>query len=164
MINSLIQYLVKFGHLVLPGIGTLNWQKNEAHWEGEELVAPNELVNFDPIYDKPNKSFYIYLGEDLGLNEDQAKIQFESFLNQFTNQSIANLPIGNIGVIHKNASQYRWENQFIGNTYYSNQLPKLVEGNDTDNSEVEVSHDRQWIIWTLIIIIISISLIFYKQF
>lgn len=164
MKNSLIQYLVKYGHLVLPGIGTLHWQKKEAYWEAEQLIAPKELVTFDPMDDKPNKFFYTFLGEQMGVNEDQAKIQFENFINQFTNQTIATFPLGNIGRLRKNANHYTWDAEFNGSLYYNNLAPLAVEQAPVESVKSQNNNDKQWIIWTILLIIVSISLIIYKQF
>lgn len=163
MNNSLIQYLIKFGHLILPEIGTLKWQKQEAYWESNTLIAPKEQIVLESVYENPSKQFYSFVAEDLGLSIEQATIQFEVYLKEFTNQTIASLNIGNLGTLHKNASQYSWNNLYNEENYFKNLTPvatSIVE--DYENKEIS-NKSISWIVWTLIITTIAVILILYKQ-
>jgi hypothetical protein len=163
MNNSLIQYLIKFGHLVLPEIGTLKWQKQEAYWESNTLIAPKEQIVLESVYENPSKQFYSFVAEDLGLSIEQATIQFEVYLKEFTNQTIASLNIGNLGTLHKNASQYSWINLYNEENYFKNLTPvatSIIE--DYENKEIS-NKSISWIVWTLVITTIAVILILYKQ-
>lgn len=163
MNNSLIQYLIKFGHLVLPGIGILKWQKQEAYWENNKLIAPKEQIILEPKFEKPAKSFYAFLAAELGISEEQAILQFEDYMDNFTGRTIASLNIGNLGTLHKNASQYSWNNLYNSVSYYRDIVPNLAENRTgeliTENTSQKIA---TWIIWAGIITITAISLIVFK--
>ena len=163
MNNTLIQYFIKFGHLVLPEIGTLKWHKQEAYWESNTLIAPKEQIVLEQVYEKPAKQFYSFVSDDLGISIEQATIQFEAYLNEFTNQTIASLNIGNLGTLHKNASQYSWNNLYNGDNYYKNITPVAASVVLDDFSKETTKNSNAWIVWTILISIISVSLILYKQ-
>ena len=163
MNNTLIQYFIKFGHLVLPEIGTLKWHKQEAYWESNTLIAPKEQIVLEQVYEKPAKQFYSFVADDLGISIEQATIQFEAYLNEFTNQTIASLNIGNLGTLHKNASQYSWNNLYNGDNYYKNITPVAASVVLDDFTKETTKHSNVWIVWTILISIISVSLILYKQ-
>jgi hypothetical protein len=163
MNNTLIQYFIKFGHLVLPEIGTLKWHKQEAFWESNTLIAPKEQIVLEQVYEKPSKQFYSFIADDLGVSIEQATIQFEAYLNDFTNQSIASLNIGNLGTLHKNASQYSWNNLYNGDNYYKNIIPVVASEVFVDEANVTAKKLNAWLVWTIVITIIAISLILYKQ-
>lgn len=162
MNNSIVQYFIKFGHLVIPGIGTLNWQKQEAFWENNKLNAPKEQIILEPIFENPAPSFFTFIAEDLGISEEQAQLQFQEYIDDFTCKTIASLNIGNLGTLHKNASQYSWNNLYNSSSYYKDIIPNLAE-----NSSGEIASDKPikgeaWIIWAVIITIIAVSLILFK--
>ena len=163
MNNTLIQYFIKFGHLVLPEIGTLKWHKQEAYWESNTLIAPKEQIVLEQVYEKPAKQFYSFVSDDLGISIEQATIQFEAYLNEFTNQTIASLNIGNLGTLHKNASQYSWNNLYNGDNYYKNITPVAASVVLDDFTKETTKNSNAWIVWTILISIISVSLILYKQ-
>lgn len=163
MNHTLIQYFIKFGHLVLPEIGTLKWHKQEAFWESNALIAPKEYIVLEQVYEKPSKQFYSFIADDLGVSIEQATIQFKVYLNDFTNQTIASLNIGNLGTLHKNASQYSWNNLYNGDNYYKNITPVVASEVLIDHSHVTEKKLNAWLVWTMVITIIAISLILYKQ-
>jgi hypothetical protein len=163
MNNTLIQYFIKFGHLVLPEIGTLKWHKQEAYWESNTLIAPREQIVLEQVYEKPSKQFYGFLADDLGLSIEQATLQFEAYMNEFTNQTIASLNIGNLGTLHKNASQYSWNNLYNGENYYKNITPIAASVVVEDPSQTATKKMSGWVIWTIVITLIAVSLILYKQ-
>jgi hypothetical protein len=141
----------------------LKWQKQEAYWESNTLIAPKEQIVLESVYENPSKQFYSFVAEDLGLSIEQATIQFEVYLKEFTNQTIASLNIGNLGTLHKNASQYSWNNLYNEENYFKNLTPvatSIVE--DYENKEIS-NKSISWIVWTLIITTIAVILILYKQ-
>jgi hypothetical protein len=163
MNNTLILYFIKFGHLVLPEIGTLKWHKQEAYWESNTLIAPKEQIVLEQVYEKPSKQFYSFVADDLGLSIEQATLQFEAYLNEFTNQTIASLNIGNLGTLHKNASQYSWNNLYNGENYYKNITPVAASVEVEEHSQASTKKLNSWVIWTIVITLIAVSLILYKQ-
>ncbi len=164
MINSLIQYFIKNGHLDMPGIGTLKLYREEAFWENNILVAPKEKIVLDPISNKPSKSFFIFLADDLGVSIEQANLQFESFINQFVTQTIASLTIGNLGTLHKNASQISWNNLYNSEYYFKNIALSLADTIDNNANEFAVEKKVSWWVWAIVITVTSLALIFYKLF
>jgi hypothetical protein len=163
MNNTLIQYFIKFGHLVLPEIGTLKWHKQEAYWESNSLIAPKEQIVLEQIYEKPSKQFYSFVADDLGLSTEQASLQFEAYLNEFNNQTIASLNIGNLGTLHKNASQYSWNNLYHGESYFKNITPVTAATEQEHDLSQSQNKINAWVTWTIVIAIIAFSLILYKQ-
>ena len=163
MTNSLIQYFIKNGHLDLPGIGSLKLHKEEAFWENNQLIAPKEKIILDPIANKPSKSFFIFLADDLGISIEQANLQFEIFINQFISQTIASLTIGNLGTLHKNASQISWNNLYHSDYYYHNLEPNIAEKSKDHSNEFASEKKVDWWVWAIVIAVIALSLIFYKQ-
>lgn len=162
MNNSIVQYFIKFGHLVLPGIGTLNWHKQEAFWENNKLNAPKEQIILEPIFENPTPSFFIFIAEDLGISEVQARLQFQEYMDDFTYKTIASLNIGNLGTLHKNASQYSWNNLYNSSNYYKDIIPNLAENSSEDIVSGTPIKGESWIIWAVIITIIAVSLILFK--
>jgi hypothetical protein len=163
MNNTLIQYFIKFGHLVLPEIGTLKWYKQEAYWESNTLIAPKEHIVLEQVYEKPAKQFYTFIADDLGLSIEQATLQFEAYINEFTSQTIASLNIGNLGTLHKNASQYSWNNLYHGENYFKNITPVIAAAEEEHDLTQSKNKTITWVTWTIIIAIIAVSLILYKQ-
>ncbi len=163
MINSLVQYFIKNGHLELPGIGSLKWLKQESYWENNMLVAPKELITLDPISNKPEVAFFIHLSDDLGISVDQAEIQFDEFLNSFKSQTIASLTFGNLGTLHKNAANISWNNLYYSESYFKFNEPTIVSNDSNDLDDVYSSSIKSWVLWAITIAIVSIILIVYKQ-
>jgi hypothetical protein len=162
MNNSIVQYFIKFGHLVLPGIGTLNWQKQEAFWENNKLNAPKEQIILEPIFENPTSSFFTFIAEDLGISAEQAQLQFQEYMDDFTCKTIASLNIGNLGTLHKNASQYSWNNLYNSSHYYKDMVPDLAENSSEDTASGKPKKGESWIIWAVIMTIIAVSLILFK--
>ena len=164
MNNSLVQYFIKFGHLVLPGLGILKWNKQEAYWEKDTLVSPYEEILLDPIDDTPSKSFYAFIGDELGLSIEEAITQYQDYIDQFTSQTISSLPIGNLGTIQKNASVYSWSNQFDSTAYFKNITPKMVADITPNDHNEDNKQSISWIIWTIVLAMVAFVIIVYKQF
>ncbi len=163
MNNSLIQYFIKFGHLVLPGIGILKWHKQEAYWENNILVAPKEQIILESVHEKPSKQFYTFIADDLGISVEQANLQLEAYINQFISQKIGSLNIGNLGTLHKNESQYAWNNLYQGDHYFKDITPILAATFTDDNTIDKPKQKNTWIVWAIVIAVISISLILFKN-
>jgi hypothetical protein len=163
MINSLIQYFIQFGHLVFPGIGVIKWQKQEPYWENNKLVAPKQQIIFELMYEQPSQQFYTFLADDLGVSKEDAILQFEDFINQFTIKTIASINIGNLGTLHKNASQYSWNSLYNSVSYYRDINPKYADKKFEDGLMEQPKKIESWILWAIGFILIGISLIVYKH-
>jgi hypothetical protein len=162
MNNSLIQYFIKFGHLVLPGIGILKWYKQEAFWENNILIAPKEQIILESVNENPSKQFYAFIADDLGISVEQAHFQFQDYISQFTSQNIGSLNIGNLGTLHKNVFQYAWNNLYQGDQYFKNITPIVAATFSEDNAIDKPNQNNAWIFWAIAITIISVSLILFK--
>ena len=162
MNNTLVQYFIKYGHLVLPGIGILKWDKQEAYWENNKLIAPKEQIILEPIFEKPIDSFFAFISEDLGISKDQAHLHFDEYMDDFTCRTIASLNIGNLGTLHKNASQYSWNNLYNSVSYYRDISPNMVELNTESLSNEKPIKVEAWILSAGIIFIIAVTLIIFK--
>jgi hypothetical protein len=163
MNNSLIQYFIKFGHLVLPEIGILKWHKQEAFWENNTLIAPKEQIILESVNEKPSKQFYAFIADELGISVEQANLQFETYINQFTSQNIGSLNIGNLGTLHKNVSQYAWNNLYQGDQYFKNITPIVAAVDIDEKINVANRNYSAWMYWAIAITIVAVSLILLKK-
>ena len=163
MTNLLVQYFIQNDHLDLPGIGTLKWIKEEASWQDGILVAPKETIILDPIDNKPSKLFYLYLADELAVSTEQANIQFDQFINQFSEQAVAQLVIGNLGTLNKSANQYQWVSNYNAALFYQD---IIIDENNLNKTipywKLETTKQESWWIWAILIMFLSIGLIFYK--
>ena len=164
MINLLIQYFIKNGHISLPGIGTLHLTKNESFWDNGKLIAPNEQIILDHKSIDQNITLLNYLAYELDISLEEANAQFTIFLESILSQQVASINFGNLGTIHKNGSKISWNNIYKSDIYFKNVNPSLFNTDKADISKLPMNTNQNWIIWTLIISIISILLIIYKNF
>ncbi len=164
MIKHLVQYFIQNDHLDLPGVGAIKWSKQEAFWKEGVLIAPKEQIVFDPISSKPSKQFYNFLADELGISTDQAMLKFESFVENFTSQTISDLVLGNIGTLHKNASKITWESNFDDKAYYKDlDLSSTAQSQFIANQNAGLYNDKWWI-WSLLIALLAAGLIVYKYY
>jgi hypothetical protein len=148
---------------VFPGIGVIKWQKQEPYWENNKLVAPKQQIIFELMYEQPSQQFYTFLADDLGVSKEDAILQFEDFINQFTIKTIASINIGNLGTLHKNASQYSWNSLYNSVSYYRDINPKYADKKFEDGLIEQPKKIESWILWAIGFILIGISLIVYKH-
>ena len=80
MIQPLVQYFIKNGHLDLPTIGILKWSRQSSHWEQDKFIAPKEFIVLELAEVSPNKHFYTFLSDELNISVEQANVQFENFI------------------------------------------------------------------------------------
>ena len=147
----------------MPGIGSLKLTKTEAYWEQNQLIAPKEEIVLDPMANKPSKAFYIFLADDLGVSVEQAILQYESFINQFISQTIASLTIGNLGTLHKNASQISWNNLYHSANYFNNITVATTSNTNEDTNGFAPERKISWWVWGIIFTVVSLTLIYVKQ-
>jgi hypothetical protein len=163
MTKSLVQYFIKNGHLDLPTIGVLRWSKQESVWQNNQLTAPKETIILDRIVANPTKHFYSFLAEDLGLSIEQAHVQFENYIADFTSKKIASLNIGSLGTLLKNEEEVSWNNLYNADIYYKDiTINPSINSDIVNELPIETKKDYWWV-WTILIAFIALALIFYKQ-
>lgn len=162
MINLLVQYFIKNGHISLPGIGKLQLTKNESFWDDGKLIAPNEYIQLDHKNFEQSNILIKYLSVELDVTQEEANTQFIKFLEPILSQQIASLNFGNLGTIHKNGAKITWNSIYKSDDYFNNIAPNLYQAED-DNSKSSSRKDYSWLIWSLIISFIAIALIIYKN-
>ena len=163
MTKSLVQFFIKNGHLDLPNIGVLRWSKQESVWLNNQLSAPKETIVLDNITANPTKHFYSFLAEDLGISVEQASVQFEAYLLDFTSKKIASLNIGSLGTLLKNEEVISWNNLYNAEIYYKDLNISHSAGTDIDNELSSETSKDYWWVWSILIASIAIALIIYKQ-
>jgi hypothetical protein len=164
MKNTLVQYFIQFGTISLPGIGSLKLTKNESFWDNGKLVAPNEHILFEHRINEENNHLIQFIANDLGLTFEDANKQFDEYLNIFLIQQVTTLEFGNLGSFHKNGSKINWNSYYKAEQYYKNVTPKVFASQNEQAIKTDVQFNRHLITWTIIIIILSSLLIFYKNF
>ena len=163
MINLLVQYFIKNGHISLPGVGTLQLTKNESFWDDGKLIAPNEYIQLDHKSFDQSNLLIKYLSDELDVTQEEANTQFIKFLEPILTHQTASLNFGNLGTFHKNGSKITWNSIYKSEEYFKNATPSLFNPNDNQKNNTLAKKDNPWIIWSLIITIISITLIIYKN-
>ena len=164
MINILVQYFIKNGHISLPEIGTLKLSKNEAFWEDGKLIAPNEYIVLDHKIVENNSHLINYLSAELDISFDEANDQYTQFLHPILSQQVVSLNFGNLGTIHKNGSKITWNSLYKADVFYKNYTPSIFEEALPNNHKVSSNTNKNMMIWTIIITALSILLIIYKNF
>lgn len=162
MIQTLVQYFIKNGHLDLPAIGILKWSKQASFWENNKFVAPKEFIILDKVEVTPSKQFYSFISENLDISIEQAILQFDHFIHQFKDQKMASLNFGSLGTLHKNENIISWNNLYNGEAYYKDlemTITTVFEG-ETSTHDVQKDH---WKIWSILLVVIATALIIYKQ-
>lgn len=162
MINLLVQYFIKNGHISLPGIGTLQLTKNESFWDDGKLIAPNEYIQLDYKNFEQSDVLIKYLANELDVTQAEANTQFIQFLESIFAQQVASLNFGNLGTLHKNGSKFTWNSIYKSDDYFNNMAPNLYPAED-ENSNSTSRKDHSWLIWSIVIAAISIALIIYKN-
>jgi hypothetical protein len=163
MINILVQYLIKNGHLDLPSIGTLKCVKQESYWENNIFIAPNESVEFESINVVPTKHFYSFLADELNISIEQAALQLEQFINDFKSKNNSKLVFLNFGFLQYNDHLFTWHNTYDTTIYYKNLKLEVTEVNNQIDNNSNTKKDLWWV-WALLVFILSASLIAYKYF
>lgn len=160
MIQILVQYFILNGHLDLVNIGSLKWVKKEAFWQDDTLVAPAEEIVFDSVFNKPSRFFYNYLADELGISTDQAALKFDEFMNSITSENTTEVQFGNLGTIKKDNNTYSWTSNYNSTTYYKDlQVPK----SSSYNNEQAIVKSNKWGIWALVLFLMALALILFKQ-
>lgn len=159
MIHTLVNYFIQFGNISLPGIGSLTLTKNDAVWENNTLNAPEESIVFNDQIIGDNKQLIEFIADELNLTFNESTSQLENLLQHFTNQKVASLNFGNLGTFHKNGSKISWNSLYNSSVYYQH-YTSIINENDATNK----IDNKNWIISAVIILIMSITLIIYKQF
>lgn len=162
MIKSLEQYFIQMGFLDLPGIGSIRLSKQEAEWQDSILHAPQETIIFDPIGNKPAKSFYIFIADLMGISSDQAAVKLDQLIKEFKETTVSTLELGSLGVLQKQADHYKWTSYYNGVDYYQN-LSISTSENNTLFEDIENKNEFKWAVGAIVLLIIALALIFYKQ-
>ena len=158
MLAHLTQYFAQHGQLILPNIGVLQLEKEEANWEASILLAPKEKIVFEAGSIKPSKSFYQFLSEALSISTDLAMVQYQAFLDQTFSEEKATLKIGNFGTLSKQMNTYSWSATFDSNLYYQNiaiapqELLTALDENPKD----------KWYWWALVLALVAVACILFK--
>jgi hypothetical protein len=159
MLEYLTQYFAQHGQLILPNIGVLQLEKEEAHWETAVLLAPKEKIVFDHSPVKPSNSFYQFLSEQLSVSTDQAMVQYQAFINHAFSTENAQLQFGNFGCLSKQMDTYTWNAGFDSNLFYKNI-------DITPQEELAPKHENskdKWYWWALVLAALAIISILYKS-
>ena len=162
MINNAAHYFIRFGHLDLPKLGTIKWQKKEARWQDGVLYAPQESIDFEPMEAKPSKQFYIFLADQLSISNDQAAIQWEEKFNAFTTSMNDSIEIGNLGVISKVNGETIWSANYDASKYYKDIHLASSVISETIVADNENSNKDKWMWWALVFVLLAIISIVYK--
>jgi len=163
MINILVQYLIKNGHLDLPSIGTLKCIKQESYWQNNNFIAPKESIEFESINVVPTKHFYSFLADELNISLEQATLKLEQFIFDFKSQNNSKLVFLNFGYLQYNDYLCTWHNIYDTNIYFKNLKLEVAEVNHQIDNNTNTIKDLWWI-WALLFFILSASLIAYKYF
>lgn len=162
MIQTLVQYFIRNGHLDLPSIGILKWSKQASFWEQNKFIAPKEFIVLEVTEVTASKHFFTFLADELNISIEQANLQFDHFIQQFKLQEIASLSFGNLGTLHKNGNDISWNNLYNADIYFKDlelNVADVYENNDTQFN----AHKDYWWLWAIGLMLIAASLIIYKQ-
>jgi hypothetical protein len=162
MIQTLVQYFIKNGHLDLPAIGILKWSKQASFWEQHKFIAPKEYIVLELAEVNPTKHFYTFLADELNISIEQAILQYDGFIQQFKEQEITSLNFGNLGTLHKNGNEISWNNLYNADIYYKD-LELNIASIHENNEFSPKSHKDYWWVWTIVLMLIAVSLIIYKH-
>lgn len=161
MIQILVQYFILNGHLDLVNIGSLKLVKKEAFWQNDTLVAPAEDIIFDSVFNKPSRFFYNYLADELGISTDQAALKFEEFINNISKENATEVQFGNLGILKKDNTLYSWTSNYNSTAYYKD--VQIAKSNSSNHDDQVIVNSNKWGIWALILFLIAIALILFKQ-
>ncbi|MEI6189642.1 MAG: hypothetical protein WCP61_04395 [Chitinophagia bacterium] len=162
MIHQIVTYFIRFGQLDIPAIGNLKLSKKEAEWAEGVLIAPKEIIQFELGDSIPNKHFYQYIANALDISAEQAAIQYEQILNSQLEQD-HKLVLGNLGVLTKEGNSYQWFSHFDSTQYFNNlDLSSLPNSVSFDEEEAIQKSDK-WYIWAIVLSVIAIIAILFKQ-
>jgi hypothetical protein len=165
MVNTLVQYFIQHDHLDIPGMGTLKWIKQDAYWQDNQLIAPVENIILDPIDNKPSKQFYVFLADELSISTEQAVLKYEQFWNEFLENNLTEMSLGNLGVIHKQENKFLWNSHYDASSFFKNiTLSQDAMTQYEDTLESTNSNIDKWWIWALLITLLSFALIYYKLY
>jgi hypothetical protein len=162
MIQTLVQYFIKNGHLDLPSIGILKWSKQASYWENNKFIAPKEFIDLEITDVIATKHFFNFLSEELNVSVEQANLQYEAFIQKFLSQPITSLNFGNLGTLHKNQNEISWNNLYNADVYYQDLEMNIVPVFE-EQTENNYRKKDYWWIWALVLVAIAAALIFYKQ-
>jgi len=158
MVAHLTQYLAQHGQLILPNIGVLQLEKEEANWVNAVLIAPKEKIVFDQSSIEPVQSFYQFLSEQMSISIDQAKVQYQEFLAHIFNAENAQLSIGNFGTLSKQLDNYSWMSGYDAQVFYKN-----IDINP--HAMVEATNEKpkdKWYWWAILFAAVGILAILFK--
>jgi hypothetical protein len=163
MITSLQQYFLRFGHIDFPSLGTLKWDKKEAQWIDGTLHAPIEHIIFETqTATKANKAFYNFLSESLNVSNEQASIQLDEFITRFKEDPKATITLGNFGILSHVHDSYQWESTYVSNIYFKDiQLGNVASA--PLNEDVTSLKKDQWVVWSIILFVLALALILFKN-
>ena len=162
MIQTLVQYFIKNGHLDMPSIGVLKWSKQASYWEQNKFIAPKEFIVLELAEVTPTKHFFTYLADELNISIEQAILQYDGFIQQFKEQEITSLNFGNLGTLHKNGNGISWNNLYNAEIYYKDLELNIAQVHESNELSLNSQRDYWWV-WTIGLILIAVSLIIYKQ-
>lgn len=148
MLLTIEKYFLEHGHLMIPSIGQIILDQQDAQLMNEQYHAPIEKIIFEPIGEektKPSKLFYIYLSDYLDCTIEQAMIDYASF---FTNQLQHNntIDLGSIGQLSLVNGQYALSSNFNKSTYYQSlQINKVLVEDQSENNFTDSKTNWWWL-------------------
>jgi hypothetical protein len=163
MINLLVQYFIKNGQISLTGIGTLKLSKNEAFWDEGKLIAPNEYIILEKKIIDNDDTLIQYLANELDISIEETTTHFAILLEPFIKQQVFSLNFGSLGTFHKNGAKITWNSLYKSDVYFKNVSPDILKEELDDNFKTPNTTIKSWLIWTIIILTVSILLILYKN-
>jgi hypothetical protein len=161
MLKVLTQYFAKNGQLVLPNIGWVHLEKQEATWVDDVLIAPRESIVLDASLTKPDKLFYHYLADQLEISYEQAVVQLDQYIQSVFENEDAILPLGKFGSISKTAVDYIWTSSYNSSVYLKEIQITPLE-NRVNVELTNVPQKDNWYIWAIVLSMIALIAILYK--
>jgi hypothetical protein len=161
MLKVLTQYFAENGQLVLPNIGWVHIEKQEATWVDDVLIAPRESIVLDRSLTKPDKLFYHYLADQLDISYEQAVVQLDQYIQSFFENENAILPLGKFGSISITAVDCIWTSSYNSSVYLKEIQIKPPE-NRVNVEFINVPKKDNWYIWAMVLSMIALIAILYK--
>jgi hypothetical protein len=162
MIHQIVTYFIRFGQLDIPSIGNLKLSKKEAEWEQGILLAPKEMIQFELGDSIPSKHFYQYIANALDISLEQAAIQYEQIWETQLEQD-RKLTLGNLGVLSKEGDSFQWKSHFDSTQHFNNIDLSSLPNSVSYEEEEAIQRKDKWYIWAIVLSIIAIIAILFKQ-
>ncbi len=165
MQQLLYRYLVLKGRLDLPELGRLHIKRVPAGLLAQQLTAPFQQVQFDPVEVHPSRELFAYIAAETGGDDLSAIASFNEWLAGFkqtlqSGTSVEWADLGSFSINEQGLLIFKDHPSFIKGPSFNIGASIIEQELEEENVQREKS-DQYWWIYAIVLLLLGAAAIAY---